>query len=199
MVSTTKDVRDVKVLVGLGNPGAVYRETRHNAGFLVVDRLAKMWDVSMVKDAACQSLVGKARQGNQTVLLVKPATFMNRSGLAVARILHKHSALPADVTVVLDDVSIPLGMVRVRAKGGAAGHNGLVSVIESLGTREFSRVRLGIQSGLVESKDLAEFVLGEFGPGEKEKIADAIERAAQALEMLVRDGLGRAMSSFNRR
>ena len=186
----------MKLVVGLGNPGPEYRETRHNVGFLVVDELAKRWRVEDDWREKFEALVTRTGVGDDAVHLAKPLTFMNLSGQAIAGLAGFYKIDPADVFVVTDDVALPLGRLRARREGGAGGHNGLKSVIQHLGTQAFPRMRVGVGRG-DDRRDLADHVLGRFEAGEREIVSAAVLRAADATEMFLRDGIERAMSAFN--
>jgi PTH1 family peptidyl-tRNA hydrolase len=187
----------MKVVVGLGNPGRDYRETRHNAGFMVVDELARRHQVewqsapSQVPDALTVK-----RFGDVPLLLVKPLTFMNRSGDVVAALCRYYGTPPEDVLVVVDEVALPFGRLRARARGSAGGHNGLKSVIERLGTNLFPRLRVGVGRGDAR-RDLADHVLSKFEPGERAELEGIIARAADAVEMFAAAGIERVMSTYN--
>jgi peptidyl-tRNA hydrolase, PTH1 family len=183
----------VKLVVGLGNPGPQYRDTRHNVGFWVIDELARRWHLSDAWRTRDDALVAKKPGG---AVLVKPLTFMNLSGVSVARIQRFYQVDPSDVLIVVDEVALPLGRVRARARGSAGGHNGLKSIIEQLGTDEFPRVRLGVGRGDAR-RDLADHVLSRFDPEEREIIAAAVLRAADAADLFVSDGIDRVMNTFN--
>jgi len=182
-----------KVILGLGNPGERYRDTRHNVGFLVVDELARRWGLRLDREE-CGSLVG-----GQDVLLVQPQTYMNRSGWAARCLVEVHSLEPADVLVVYDEVVLPLGKLRMRKSGSPAGHRGLESVIENLRTDQVPRLRLGVSSedGPPSGEDLVEFVLGPFPADQREAVDAMIQRAADACEAWAKDGPDLAMSRFN--
>ena len=151
----------MKVVVGLGNPGKAYERTRHNVGFEVVDEMAGRLGVSFRRGWLTKLLQAKVRLAGEEVLLVKPQTFMNLSGSAVASLVRRRQMEPGDLIVVLDDVELPLGQIRIRKKGGAGGHKGLQSVIQSIGTEEFVRVRLGI-GPRPAGEELVEHVLTRF-------------------------------------
>jgi PTH1 family peptidyl-tRNA hydrolase len=185
----------MKLVVGLGNPGPEYRDTRHNIGFLVVDELARRWRVDSWREQF-EALAVKTRVGDEPVVLAKPLTFMNLSGHAVAGLAGFYKIEPADVLVLTDDVAIPLGRLRARREGGAGGHNGLKSLIQYLGTQAFPRVRIGVGRGDTR-RDLADYVLGRFETGERDTVSAAVLRAADATEAFLRDGIERAMSAFN--
>jgi PTH1 family peptidyl-tRNA hydrolase len=187
----------VKLIVGLGNPGREYRETRHNVGFMVVDELARRAGLAwaMAPSQVPETFVAK-RFGSPPLLLAKPLTFMNRSGDAVAG-LARYYAVPTEaLLVVVDDVALPFGRLRARARGSAGGHNGLKSLIERLGTAEFSRLRLGVGRG-DGRRDLADHVLSTFEPGERAELESFIARAADAAEMFAADGIAAVMNAHN--
>src|SRR6185295_17757269 len=184
------------LIVGLGNPGDEYAQTRHNLGFMLVDKLAAAADVR-VRRQECQSLVGSALIENQRVKLVKPQTFMNLSGEAVSCLISRDEGSAADALIVIsDDLALPFGTIRLRERGSAGGHNGLRSIIGALGTNEFIRLRIGIQPEHPLS-DARKFVLSEFSGTEKEKLDEVLDRAAEAVQSVLRDGVTKAMSLFN--
>jgi len=184
------------LIVGLGNPGDEYAQTRHNLGFMLVDKLAADAGIR-VKRHECGSLVGAGRIENQQAMLVKPQTFMNLSGEAVSCLNSKHESDDEDsLIVVSDDLALPFGAIRLRERGGAGGHNGLKSIIGSLGTNEFIRLRIGIQPEH-PINDAKRFVLDGFTGQEKKSLEEILERAAQAVRSVLRDGIAKAMSLFN--
>lgn len=185
----------MKLVVGLGNPGAKYHDTRHNIGFRVIDALARRWSVDQWREQH-QALVAKVREGDEPVLIAKPTTFMNLSGDAVAGLAGFYKVAVPDVLVVLDEVALPLGRLRAGRAGSAGGHNGLKSIIGRLGTSEVSRLRIGVGRGDTR-KDLADHVLGTFGADEREDVEAAVLRAAEASVMFVTDGIERVMNAFN--
>jgi len=188
----------VKLVVGLGNPGIEYQFTPHNLGFLTVDRIAERCKVD-VTSRRCQAATAKVRILGNEVLLAKPETYMNLSGLSVRKLVEDLEVKPAaDLIVVYDELDLPFGAIRIRQRGGTAGHNGLESVVGSLGTDEFVRVRLGIQPGR-PVRDGAKFVLGQFKKAQLEAVDELIERAADAVEAILKDGLAAAMNRFNQR
>ncbi len=186
----------MRIVCGLGNPGERYRRTRHNAGFLVVDVLAARAGASPRLDR--DAWLGEARLADEQVLLVKPLCFMNLSGLPLARILAETGGSAADLVVIVDDVALDLGVVRVRERGGHGGHNGLRSVAAELGSEEFARVRIGVRRGELPA-DLAEYVLSAPPPEEEKDFQDAVTLAAEAVECVVREGSTVAMDRFNGR
>ena len=184
----------VKVIFGLGNPGPKYQSTRHNIGFMVLDRLARevagTWNI----DDQAESIVARLQRGALNALLVKPQTYMNRSGLAFARLRDRVGFETQDIIVVLDDAALPFGRLRIRPRGGDGGHNGLASIIKEAGTEEIPRGRLGIGPP-PEDADLTDYVLGNFAPGEDLEITT--EHACEALKFFVVNGIDSAMNSFN--
>jgi PTH1 family peptidyl-tRNA hydrolase len=185
----------MRLVVGLGNPGERYRRTRHNIGHMVVDALAHRAGASRGHERA-ESWVIPARMAGAEVLLVKPLTFMNRSGAAVDQLLAMEGATPQDLTVVLDDIALDLGTLRVRERGSHGNHNGLRSVIETLGTDEFARVRVGVRKGDLPDQ-LAEYVLSEFPQEDVLVVQEVVGWAADAVEMLIREGAAATMNKFN--
>jgi PTH1 family peptidyl-tRNA hydrolase len=187
----------MRLIVGLGNPGIEYAWTPHNLGFLVVDKLAEQAGIRVTRPEA-KSYVGLGKIAGNEVVLAKPQTMMNLSGLAVRELLGRAECEPADVIVVCDDIALPWGMIRVRERGTAGGHNGLKSVIGSLGTKEFPRVRLGVRPEEFRG-DLKEYVLRQIRRDEEDLVAEEIELGAEAVKVIVTEGVARAMNRFNRR
>jgi peptidyl-tRNA hydrolase, PTH1 family len=187
----------MRLIVGLGNPGIEYAWTPHNLGFLVVDRIAEDANIRVVRPEA-KSLVGLGRLAGHEVVLAKPQTMMNLSGLAVRELIARHECRPADLILVCDDVALPWGMIRVRERGSAGSHNGLKSVIGALDTMEFPRVRLGIQPEQVRG-ELRDYVLRPIRSDEEDVVAEEIEQGAEAVKLIVAEGTQRAMNRFNRR
>lgn len=184
----------MRAVVGLGNPGARYAATRHNLGFLVVDAFAEAFGPVWSSDASYGYAV-VASEG-QEVALVKPATFMNLSGVAVKEALSRFDATPEDLLVIVDDVQLPLGRIRIRRKGSDGGHNGLLSIIECLGTTAFPRLRLGVGAP-PEGEEMIDYVLGVFAPDEREAVSEMVGRATDALRVVLREGIESAMNQFN--
>lgn len=185
------------LLVGLGNPGPEYEWTRHNLGFMLIDKLAAEAGAT-VKRKECRSLVGSATIEHERVWLVKPQTFMNMSGAAVAGFVAKEEI--ADVSksliVISDDLALPFGTIRLRERGSAGGHNGLKSIIGAIGTNEFMRLRIGIQPEHPIS-DAKAFVLDEFPKAQREEVEKILDKAAAAVHSVMREGIKKAMSVFN--
>ncbi len=187
----------MRLIVGLGNPGREYRETRHNVGFMVVDEIARRHDLTlgMAPSQVPDAFVAK-KYGAAPLLLAKPLTFMNRSGDAVAALARYYDIAAGDVLVVVDEVALPFGRLRARARGSAGGHNGLKSIVERLGTTEFPRLRLGVGRGDAR-RDLADHVLSTFEADERSALEEFITRAADAAEMFAADGIGKVMNAYN--
>ena len=183
------------LVAGLGNPGERYRRTRHNVGFMVVDVLADRHGARNPRVEA-DAWVAESSIGGEDVLLVKPMTFMNRSGVAVAPLLQERGLPASALVAVVDDVALDLGTLRVRERGSHGGHNGLRSIADVLGTDDFPRVRLGIRQG-ADPVDLAQFVLSDFAPEEILVVQDIVGLAADALSTLVREGASSAMNRYN--
>jgi len=183
----------VKLVVGLGNPGPQYRDTRHNAGFWVIDEIARRWQIGDSWRERDEALVVR-KPG--LAILAKPLTFMNLSGFAISRLRQFFQIEIADILVVIDEAALPLGRLRARARGSAGGHNGLKSVIEQLGTEDVPRLRVGVGRG-DNRRDLADHVLSRFDADERDTIQAAVLRAADASEVFVSDGIERVMNSFN--
>jgi peptidyl-tRNA hydrolase, PTH1 family len=187
----------MKLIVGLGNPGREYRDTRHNVGFMVVDEIARRYQLSwgMAPSQVPEAFVVK-RFSAEPLLLAKPLTFMNLSGAAVSGLAHYYDVDLRDLMVVVDEAALPFGRVRARARGSAGGHNGLKSVIERLGTMEFPRLRLGVGRG-DGRRDLADHVLAKFEADERADLELFITRAADAAEMFAVEGIDKVMNSYN--
>ena len=183
------------LIVGLGNPGAEYERTRHNLGFMLIDKLAAEAG-GAVKRSECRSLVGTALIEDKRVVLAKPQTYMNLSGEAVGCLTKKYELNADSLIVISDDLALPFGSIRLRQRGSAGGHNGLKSMIAALGTNEFVRLRIGIQPEHPLS-DTRRFVLDEFSRTERESLPGILERATEGLRSLLRDGVAKAMSLHN--
>ena len=186
----------MKLVVGLGNPGRKYEHTRHNVGFAVLDELARRAGVAFRRSWRFPADLAEVTLGGRRVLLVKPRTFMNRSGEAVGPLARKKGAAPDEVLVVVDDVELDCGRLRLRRDGRAGGHNGLKSLVESLGSEAFPRVRVGVGRA-EEGGDLADHVLSRFAPVERTVVAASVQRAADAVEQVLESGLETAQNRFN--
>jgi peptidyl-tRNA hydrolase, PTH1 family len=186
----------VKLVVGLGNPGIRYGRTRHNIGFRVVDRLAARYRIEVDK-RRCSALVGEGVGEGEKIVLAKPQTLMNRSGMAVKALLDEYHGRAEDLVVVYDDLDLPLGRLRIRVQGSAAGHRGMLSILENLSTAAFVRVRIGIGRP-PEGMEGADYVLSPFEAEEAPEVERVLERAVEAVDCLVREGPRRAMELYNR-
>lgn len=182
----------MKVIVGLGNPGSRYAGTRHNVGFEVVDRLAARAPAQVRFEA----LTAEIWEGAQKILLAKPQTFMNRSGRSVRQIVDYYEVPRAELLVICDDINLPLGRLRFRARGTHGGHNGLRDIQNQLGTTEYPRLRIGIDLPPPETPS-EEYVLARFRPSERPIIEDACERAAQAVTLWIGQGIEACMNQYN--
>ena len=183
------------IIVGLGNPGRQYEETRHNTGFMVMDRLAEKYKIE-VKKQKCKALLGQGEIEGEKVLLVKPQTYMNLSGQAVAEVVNFYKEDLENLVIVFDDIDLPVGKLRIKERGSAGTHNGMKSIVSSLGTTEFKRVKVGIGKQM-PGEDLANYVLGKFQKEERDLLADAMENAVGAIETMIREGVSAAMNRFN--
>jgi PTH1 family peptidyl-tRNA hydrolase len=184
------------LIVGLGNPGPKYEWTRHNCGFMVIDELARRAGKE-VKAPECQALTARLTIGLAEVLLVKPQTFMNLSGVAVAALINKYEVRErSSILIVSDDLALPFGKIRIRARGSAGGQKGLKSIIEKLGAQDFPRLRLGIAPDHPVN-DAADFVLSEFPKKDRDALARMVARAADAVEAVLTMGVANAMSKYN--
>ncbi len=186
------------LLVFLGNPGPRYAFTRHNAGFLTCDALCDKLGVK-VERLRFHALTGQAEIGGEKVLLMKPQTMMNLSGDAVAPAAKFYKVPPERVIVVSDEVSLPVGQLRIRKKGSAGGHNGLKSIISRLGSDQFPRIRVGVGAAPHPDYDMADWVLGTFQNEDAETIKEAVKSAAEACVSYIKDGPDKAMSKFNQK
>ena len=184
------------LIVGLGNPGAGYAGTRHNAGFLLVERLAELWKAGWTGERKFASRIAKAECRGKKVLLCEPQSFMNLSGEAVGALAGFYRLPLEKVLIVMDDADLPLGEIRLRPGGGSGGHHGLDSVTQHLGSREYARLRLGI-GRKNEVREITNHVLGRFDSAEKKLLAQVLDRAAGQVECWLSDGLQKAMSQFN--
>jgi len=191
----------MKIIIGLGNPGRGYEHNRHNVGFHCINHLGRKHSIQ-VKKNRCQSQVGSGIIGEEDVLLVKPKTYVNRSGDAVSKLLKEYKAKPQDIIVICDDLNLPVGKLRIRPSGSAGGHNGLKSIITSIASEEFPRIRIGIgrplSEGELRSDDaVIDHVLGDFPPDERDAVKQAIDRIAEVVECLITEGITSAMNEYN--
>ncbi len=184
-----------RVVIGLGNPGKEYASTRHNVGQWCVDRLAQAHSIGRFRRSRLAE-VAEGTIGDGRVVLAKPRTYVNESGRAVTSLMSKYKAAPGDLLVVYDEMDLPAGSIRLRARGGSGGHNGMKSIIDALGTQEFPRLRIGVgRPG--RSGDEVGHVLGVMPRQERASVEDAVSRAAAAIEAVLRDGVVEAMNRFN--
>jgi peptidyl-tRNA hydrolase, PTH1 family len=188
----------VKLLVGLGNPGIEYQFTPHNIGFLAVDRIAENCGIQ-VDNRHCKALTGRARIGNEEILLAKPETYMNLSGMSVLELSRKYEIDPAkDLVVIYDELDLPLGMIRVRARGSSAGHNGMQSIINAMQTEEIARIRIGVAPDS-PGKGGVKYILAPFRKSQLLAVDEALDLAAKAVNVILSDGIATAMNRFNRK
>ncbi|HUF18131.1 MAG TPA: aminoacyl-tRNA hydrolase [Thermoanaerobaculia bacterium] len=188
----------MKLIVGLGNPGAEYEGTRHNIGFRVVEAFAARYRIAVDRHEK-NAMVGKGRVAGNAVVVAKPLTFMNVSGSAVSLLVRANLEAPSDLLVVYDDVDLPLGKIRIREGGSPGTHNGMKSIVDALGTDRFPRLRFGIRGEDFDGRrDLADFVLDRFEEDEQEQVVAGVTRAVEAVFLFARDDLRRAMNQFNR-
>jgi PTH1 family peptidyl-tRNA hydrolase len=193
----------VKLIVGLGNPGIEYQQTPHNAGFMAIDRMAEGCGVS-VANRRGRALTAKARLAGQDVLLAKPETFMNLSGLSVAALLRELELTVADLVVVYDELAIPLGQLRIRERGSAGGHNGVKSISGTLGTEEWTRIRIGVgkpptETGREIKAGGTSYLLSPMRRMQLQELDVVLDQAVRAVEMVLTQGVGKAMNEFNRK
>jgi PTH1 family peptidyl-tRNA hydrolase len=184
------------LIVGLGNPGEEYENTPHNLGFMVIDRLAESHAIRVSRKENT-SFVGLGAVGGKRLALAKPQTYMNLSGPAVKGLLERYELTPGRLIVVYDELDLPWGALRIRLNGSAAGHNGVKSLIGSLGTNEFTRVRIGIDPGSPVKGE--QFVLAPFKRAQKQDVEETVARAADAVEFIIAEGAAQAMTKYNRR
>jgi PTH1 family peptidyl-tRNA hydrolase len=188
----------VKLIVGLGNPGVEYQFTPHNFGFLSVDRIANERGVE-VRNRQCRALTARAVIGSETVLLAKPETFMNLSGISVRELVTRHDVRPEeDLIVIQDELDFPLGTLRIHRKRSSAGHNGIESIINALGTQDFLRIRMGVDPGH-KIEDGMSYLLAPFRKAQLSVVDEMLDVAADAVKAIVTEGAAAAMNRFNRR
>ncbi len=186
----------MKLIVGLGNPGKEYEETRHNIGFKVVDFFAAHKGVAFGKGRE-QVLNAEFNHDGEKVLIIKPQTYMNLSGQAVGSLARWHKIEPADIIIIYDDLDLPLGQLRIRARGSAGGHNGMKSLIAHLNTEDFPRIRVGVGRPPVDAQTV-DYVLSKFLPAEREAIQQAVLQAAEAIQLWLDEGLTAAMNHYSK-
>ena len=187
----------MRLIVGLGNPGAEYDWTPHNIGFQAIDALAERASIRVTRPE-CKAHIGRGMVAGEEVILAKPQTYMNLSGVSVRMLLEKYDADPAEMIVLVDDVDLPWDTLRIRERGSAGTHNGLKSIISSLGTQEFIRIRLGVGPEKVWG-DLRDYVLHTMNKAERESAAQVVADAVEAVETILGEGISKAMNQFNRK
>jgi PTH1 family peptidyl-tRNA hydrolase len=183
------------LVIGLGNPGTAYRSTRHNVGFLVVERVARSWAIPFKKRRE-EAQVGEGRVGRRRVVLVKPLTYMNRSGVAVKKLIEALRVSLDHVVVVHDDLDLACGRIKIKKKGGHGGHKGVQSIIELLGSAAFVRVKVGIDKPRGREAG-ADYVLSPFTADERPRIKESVEQAVEAIETILASGVDQAMNQYN--
>jgi PTH1 family peptidyl-tRNA hydrolase len=190
-----KGEKEVKVIVGLGNPGKKYEFTRHNIGFITLDYIADQLDISL-DQSKFKGLYGEGRFKNEKVLLLKPMTYMNLSGEAIREITDFYKLTNEDILIIYDDLDLPSGKIKLRLKGGSGGHNGLKSIMAHLGTEEFKRVKMGI--GRPTHGDVVSYVLGQFSKDEEQNLEDAVKKATESsLSFLEEEDFTKVMNIYN--
>ncbi|WP_139492594.1 aminoacyl-tRNA hydrolase [Brevibacillus dissolubilis] len=185
----------MKVIIGLGNPGKKYEDTRHNVGFMAIDKLSKEWGISVTSNKF-RALVGEGNVQGQKVLLVKPQTYMNLSGESVGEIIKFYKLTHKDLVVIYDDLDLPTGKLRLREKGSAGGHNGIKSMIAHLGTQEFNRIKIGI-SRPAPGGSVSDYVLHDFPKADLPAISEAVDITVKACEAWLREEFIKVMNQFN--
>lgn len=186
----------MRLIIGLGNPGRRYADSRHNLGFKCVDHMARMWGISL-RERRSKAVLGQGDLGEVPVVLAKPRTFMNLSGEGVSYLLTRFAAKPEDLVVIYDEMDLPPGTIRIRPTGSAAGHNGVQSIIDAIATQQFPRVRMGIGTP-PEGIDGIKYVLAPFSAEETIVVHDAVGIAAEAVACMLQEGIDAAMNRFNR-
>lgn len=181
------------LVAGLGNPGAGYSKTRHNIGFLVIDRIADEYRLELKQKE--NYIIGKGSIGGNNVILIEPLTFMNRSGLAVRDVMRRNGIEASELIVIHDDIDMETGKLKIRKDGSSGGHKGIDSIIQDLGTRDFIRVKIGVGRG--EGVPVEDYVLGKFKKAELPLVNEAVSRAADAVTSILKTGVEKAMNSFN--
>lgn len=190
-------MENLHLIVGLGNPGADYERTRHNAGFLVVERLAERWKTRWTEESKFSASLAKAQVGEQQIILCRPLTYMNLSGEAVAKVSKFYQIPISRIVVVVDDADLPFGQLRLRADGSSGGHHGLDSIEQHLGSRQYARQRVGIGRQTGGARQIAGYVLGRFSSAEWPDVEKVLERAAGQIECWLTSGVTVAMNRFN--
>lgn len=194
----------MRLIVGLGNPGAKYSMSRHNLGFMVIDRLSQMLGVNLKEEGWCQGIYGKGECQGEPVILLKPMTYMNLSGASVRKVADYFRLGVQDILIVVDDVALPFGQMRLREAGSAGGHNGLRSIESCMGSQQYLRLRMGVGAPDVArpsrpERKLTDHVLGVFHADEREKLASFVEQGVEAVKLLCTSELSQAMMTINRK
>lgn len=184
------------IIAGLGNPGRDYVGTRHNVGFEVLDAVAAKYDIK-IKKLRFNAIYGEGTIGGEKVILVKPQTYMNLSGESIRDFKAWYKTDNTEIIVIYDDISLPVGKLRLRSKGSAGGHNGIKSIIYQLNSDVFPRIKVGVGKPENPNYDLADYVLGRFGSDEVKTLVESAVRAADAVEVIIRDGMEKAMAAYN--
>jgi PTH1 family peptidyl-tRNA hydrolase len=190
-------LENLHLIAGLGNPGAEYAATRHNIGFVLVDRLAGRWQAAWKMERKFSARLARLRRGGQRVILCQPQTYMNGSGEAVGALARFYQLPAARILIVVDDADLPLGQIRLRPEGSSGGHHGLESIEAQLGTRGYPRLRLGIGRRADDDREITDYVLGRFAAGERPVMAEVLDRAGQQVECWLSEGIAKAMNEFN--
>lgn len=186
------------IIVGLGNPGKAYENTRHNAGFRTVDLLASRFNIAVSKKKF-NALIGEGNVGDEKVVLIKPQTYMNLSGESIAQVLKWYKIELSNLLIIYDDVDLEFGLIRIRARGSAGTHNGMRSIVDYIDSEDFPRIRIGIGKPPNPDYELADYVLGKFSKSEEEILKNAVNNAAEAAKTIIEKGIGTAMNNFNKK
>jgi PTH1 family peptidyl-tRNA hydrolase len=190
-------MENLRLIVGLGNPGREYAHTRHNAGFMVLDRLAERWKTRWAREKKFGARIAKAGGNSERLILCEPETFMNASGEAVGALVAFYRVPVDRLLVVVDDADLPVGEIRLRARGSSGGHHGLESIEQHLATREFARLRIGIGRGQTTVRQITGHVLAEFSRAERDLMDKVVARACDQIECWTQDGILQAMNRYN--
>jgi peptidyl-tRNA hydrolase, PTH1 family len=190
-------LENLHFIAGLGNPGPEYAATRHNVGFMLVDRLVSRWHATWAMEKKFQARLAKVKRDGRDVILCQPQTFMNDSGEAVGAVGRFYQLPPNRMLIVVDDADLTLGQLRMRAEGSSGGHHGLESIERQLGTREYPRLRLGIGRRAPEQREITDHVLGRFEAEERKVMEEVLDRAVRQVECWLADGIEQAMNEFN--
>jgi PTH1 family peptidyl-tRNA hydrolase len=190
-------MENLYLVAGLGNPGKDYAQTRHNAGFLAVEKFGARFRANWQNEAKFRSKIGRVEVGGHKVVLCEPQTFMNSSGEAVAAVKQFFKIAPERILVVVDDADLPFGQVRMRTEGSSGGHHGLESVQEHLGTQKYSRLRIGIGRTADNAREITGYVLGRFNSSDMDLLGKVLARVSEQIECFILDGPQKAMSQFN--